>query len=179
VGLDGVEIIMRTEETFGIEIPDNVAQQILTPAALVDFVAARVPMKPTKECLSQQLFYRLRRGFRSQLKALSSTLDLNTSLKEILHKDQWPQVWQAIRADVGQPEWPASIPWPGLLSAGPKTVRELIWYVAGALPTPNTATGEAWTRPRIQAEIRRIVGDQVGAYDYSLKDRFVDDIGID
>src|SRR5260370_42688860 len=77
MGLDGVEIIMRTEETFGIEIPDNVAQQILTPAALVDFVAAKVPMKPTEECLSQQLFYRLRRGFRSQLKALSSTFDLD------------------------------------------------------------------------------------------------------
>ena len=56
MGLDGVEIVMRTEETFGIEIPDKIAQQILTPAALVDFVAANVPMKPTEECLSQQLF---------------------------------------------------------------------------------------------------------------------------
>jgi hypothetical protein len=30
----------------------------------------------------------------------------------------------------------------------------------------------------IQAEIRLTVGEQVGARDYSLKDRFVDDIGI-
>ena len=66
-----------------------------------------------------------RTGFRSQLKALSSTFDLDTPLKAILHKDQWPQVWVAIRAEVGQPEWPASIPWPGLLTSGPKTVREL------------------------------------------------------
>lgn len=71
MGLDGVEIIMRTEETFGIEIPDEIAQGILSPAALVDFVAAQVPLKPTDVCLSQQLFYRLRRGFRSQLKALT------------------------------------------------------------------------------------------------------------
>ena len=56
MGLDNVEIIMRTEETFGIEIPDKVAQETLTPAALVEFVAANVPMKPTEECLSQQLF---------------------------------------------------------------------------------------------------------------------------
>jgi hypothetical protein len=178
MGLDGVEIVMRTEETFGIEIPDKIAVQILTPAALVDFVAANVPVKPTEECLSQQLFYRLRRGFRSQMKALSSTFDLDTPLKEILNKDQWPQVLAAIRAEVGQLEWPTSIPWPGLLRGGPKTVRELIWHIAGALPKPNTAAGEAWTRPRIQAEIRRIVGEQVGAFDYSLKDRFVDDIGI-
>ncbi len=178
MGLDGVEIVMRAEETFGIEIPDKIAQQILTPAALVDFVAANVPMKPTEKCLSQQLFYRLRRGFRSQLKALSSTFNLDTPLKEILQKDQWPQVWAAIRAEVGQPEWPASIPWPGLLSSGPKTVRELIWQVAASLPKPDIAAGEAWTRPRIQTEIRRIVGDQVGAWDYSLKASFVDDIGI-
>ena len=29
MGLDGVEIIMRTQETFGIEIPDKIAQEIL------------------------------------------------------------------------------------------------------------------------------------------------------
>jgi hypothetical protein len=39
VGLDGVEIVMRTEETVGIEIPNEVAAQLLTPAALVEFVA--------------------------------------------------------------------------------------------------------------------------------------------
>lgn len=61
MGLDGVEIVMRTEEMFGIEIPDKIAGQILTPAALVDFVAANVPLAPTEGCLSQQLFYRLRR----------------------------------------------------------------------------------------------------------------------
>jgi hypothetical protein len=169
---------MRAEEIFGIEIPDTIAQQILTPAALVEFIAANVPLKPTNECLSQQLFYRLRRGFRSQLKALSSTIDLDTPLKEILRKDQWPQVWTAIRAEVGQSEWPASIPWPGLLSSGPKTIRELIWQVAASLPKPDISAGEAWTRPRIQAQVRRLVGEQVGAWDYKLKARFADDIGI-
>ena len=178
MGLDGVEILMRTEETFGIEIPNEVAAQLVTPAALVEFVAANVPLTPTDACLTQQLFYRLRRGFRSQLKALTSTFALDTPLKEMLHKDQWPQVWEAIRTEVGQSEWPASIPWPGLLSGGPKTVRELICQVAAALPKPDNAAGEAWTRARIQVEIRRIVGEQVGAYDYSLEDRFVDDIGI-
>jgi hypothetical protein len=109
----------------------------------------------------QQLFYRLRRGFRSQVKALSSTFDLDTPLKEILHKDQWPQVWAALRAEVGAARRPASIPWPGLLSGGPETVRELIWQVAASLPKPDVAAGAAWTRPRIQAEIRRIVGEQI------------------
>jgi hypothetical protein len=46
--LDGVEIVMRTEETFGIESPNEIAAQLLTPAALVDFVAANVPLKATE-----------------------------------------------------------------------------------------------------------------------------------
>jgi hypothetical protein len=37
---------------------------------------------------------------------------------------------------------------------------------------------EFWTRARIQADIRRIVGEQVGTYVDRLKDRFVDDIAI-
>jgi hypothetical protein len=178
MGLDGVEILMRTEEAFGIEIPDSVAERLVTPADLVDFVAAHVPLKPTVECLSQQVFYRLRRGFRSQLKALSATIDLDTPLKALLHKDQWPRVWEAIRAEVGEPEWPVAIPWPGLLSGGPTTVRQLIWHVAGALPKPNTAAGDTWTRPQIQAQIRRIVGEEIGVYDYRLSARFVEDIGL-
>src|SRR5262245_49836543 len=98
MGLDAVEIVMRAEETFGIQIPDKIAAQILTPAALIHFVAANVPLQPTNDCLSQQLFYRLCRGFRSQLKALSPRFDLDTPLKELLHKDQWPRVWEAVRA---------------------------------------------------------------------------------
>jgi hypothetical protein len=54
MGLDGVEIVMRTEETFGIEIPSEIAAQLLTPAALVDYVAANVPLKATEECLSSK-----------------------------------------------------------------------------------------------------------------------------
>jgi len=73
----------------------------------------------------------------------------------ILHKDQWPQVWEAIRAEVGQPEWPTSIPWPGLSSGGPKTVRELVWQSAASLPKPDVAAGQAWNRSQIQAEIRK------------------------
>ena len=102
MGMDSVEIVMRTEEAFGIEIPNEIAAR----------------------------------------------------------------------------QWPVAIPWPGVLSSGPKTVRELIWQIAAALPKPDIAAGESWTRPRIQAEIRRIVGEQVGAWDYNLKARFVDDIGI-
>ena len=40
----------------------------------------------------------------------------------------------------------------------------VIWHVAGPLPKPKHGRPGPWTRPRIQAEIRRIVGEQVGAF---------------
>lgn len=179
MGLDSVEIVMRTEEAFGIEIPDAVAQEILTPGALVAYLAATVPCTPTAACHSQQLFYKLRRGFRHQLRALTPAFDLDTPLNAILHKDRWPLAWEAVRADVGAADWPTTIPWPGLLSNGPRTIRELIWHITASLPRPDVASGEPWTRLHIEAEVRRIVGDVVGTNNYSLKDRFVEDIGID
>lgn len=42
-----VEIVVATEETFGIAIPDDVASQLVTPAAHIDFVAAHVPVRPS------------------------------------------------------------------------------------------------------------------------------------
>ncbi|KAG9411502.1 acyl carrier protein [Aphanomyces cochlioides] len=38
--LDVVEVVMAVEEEFVIEIPDNEAERLLTPAQVIDYVAA-------------------------------------------------------------------------------------------------------------------------------------------
>ncbi|CAK4198055.1 unnamed protein product [Aphanomyces euteiches] len=38
--LDVVEVVMSVEEEFVIEIPDNEAERLLTPAQVIDYVAA-------------------------------------------------------------------------------------------------------------------------------------------
>ncbi|KDO23364.1 hypothetical protein SPRG_11456 [Saprolegnia parasitica CBS 223.65] len=38
--LDVVEVVMAMEEEFIIEIPDNEAERLLTPAQVIDYVAA-------------------------------------------------------------------------------------------------------------------------------------------
>ncbi len=42
MGLDSVELVMRFEEEFEIEIPDAVAENIRTVGDVVDFVAAEL-----------------------------------------------------------------------------------------------------------------------------------------
>lgn len=179
MGLDGVEIVMMTEETFGIEIPNAVAQRLLTPADLVNYIAAQVTTLSVDACQTQQLFYRLRRGFRRQVAALSQTFEPDTPLADILHEDQWDAVWAAVRADVGSDDWPARVQWPGLLAKGPKTVRQLVWHLVEQLPRPRFNDGEAWTRAMIEAQVRRIVYDVTGKVDFRLRANFVKEIGID
>jgi acyl carrier protein len=176
MGLEAVEIVLAAEETFGIAIPDEAAAEIRTPADLIGFIASHVPSISTEACTTQQMFYRLRKGFRSQVPALLNRFDPETELATIVHKDQWPRVWLAVRTAVGGPGWPESVPWPGLLRDGPKTIRQLIWHLAASLPRP--AHGETWPRFKIEAEVRRIIAEVLGKKDFRLSAKFVGELGV-
>jgi len=63
MGLDSVEILMKVEDTFGIKIPNREAEQILTVGDFHNVVWKRLQGKPNSKCLSQGLFYKLRRAF--------------------------------------------------------------------------------------------------------------------
>jgi len=43
MGLDIVEFVMDVEESFGISIPDDVAERFTTPRKLIDYILDRVP----------------------------------------------------------------------------------------------------------------------------------------
>jgi acyl carrier protein len=177
MGLEGVEIVLGSEETFGIEIPNEVAARILTPAELVEYITSRVTTIPVEQCLTQQLFYRLRRGFKRQVAAFVTRFDLETPLSDILHKDQWHVVWAAIRADVGDADWPVSVPWPGFLKDGPRNVRQLIWHIVESLPRPD-GNAHPWTRPLIEAQVRRIIREVTGKQDFPLRASFTKELGV-
>ena len=63
MGLDTVELVMDVEESFGIEIPDDDAQQIVTVGDLFEFVKSRAELAPAGTCLTAATFYDIRRGF--------------------------------------------------------------------------------------------------------------------
>ena len=176
MGLEAVEIVLAAEETFGISIPDEAATEMLTPGDLIDFIVSHVSTVPTEGCVTQQMFYRLRRGFRLQVPALIQTFDPDTELTSVVHKGQWPRVWTAVRDSVGESGWPESIAWPGLLRDGPKTVRQLIWHLVASMPLPKN--GEAWTKTRVEAEVRRIIADVLGEKDFRLSAKFVGELGV-
>ena len=63
MGLDTVELVMDVEESFGIEIPDDDAQLIVTVGDLFEFIKSQTELAPTGTCLTAATFYDVRRAF--------------------------------------------------------------------------------------------------------------------
>ena len=58
VGLDSVELVMNTEQHFGIEIPDHVAETLFTVGNLHGFIVAelsRIGRRQNPECVFVEL----------------------------------------------------------------------------------------------------------------------------
>jgi len=176
MGLEGIEIVLAAEETFGITISDADASRMQTPAELIVFIEHHVPTVYSPDCLTQHLFYRLRRGFRAAIPSLSVPFRPDTQLRDVISKDEWPIIWGDIRAAVGDTTWPHDILWPSWLRDGPKTVRQLIWHLVASLPVP--AAGEPWSRERIEGEVRRILADVLNKKDFPLSAKFIGELGV-
>jgi acyl carrier protein len=177
MGLDAVEIVIELERTFELKIPDADAVRLVTPALVIDYLAARVGTVPSDGCQTQQLFYRVRRGFQAAVPALAADLGLETRLADVLHKDQWPGVWAAIRAEAGTPDWPKHVRWRTWFGLGPATVRDLVAHLA--LETLRREPGAPWTREQIEWTVRRIIIETSGLEStFSLRKTFAQ-LGID
>lgn len=65
MGLDSVELVMKVEKTFGIHIPDQEAEKIVTVGDMYNAVWQHLEGKHSevhKVCKSQALFYQLRQA---------------------------------------------------------------------------------------------------------------------
>jgi acyl carrier protein len=60
MGLDGVEMVMKVEETFDIAIENSEAEQIVAPGQLIELVLSKVGRTDHAACLTQRAFHRLR-----------------------------------------------------------------------------------------------------------------------
>ena len=178
MGLDAVMIVISVEDTFGIKISDPEAVSLRTPDLLAAFVAERVQALPDDLCITQQTYYRLRRGFRMAILALAKDVRLETRLNQLLHRDQWPQVWSAVRNGAGAREWPVEVPWPGLLGIGPRTIRDLVWHLAIALTPARGQKPERWSKQQVAHTVRRIILEESGVSPAFDSKKTFADLGI-
>ena len=82
MGLDGVELVLRTEETFGISLSDEEVSLVQTPRQLTDLVMKHLAAEPSGVCASQVAFHRLRRTL---------VADFATPRQSVTPESRWDQ----------------------------------------------------------------------------------------
>jgi acyl carrier protein len=87
MGLDSVEIIMKVEKTFGINIPDREAEKIITVGDFHNSVWQHLEGKHSEKCKSQNLFYKLRQSLVDTFGFSKKKFRLDTSLNKIFPQD--------------------------------------------------------------------------------------------
>ena len=182
MGLDLVELIIRIEDTFGVQIPDRVAGGLTTPRKVTDFILSEVEeSKDSLSCLSQKAFYSLRREFIQQLSLPRRQFVPEAKLKEILPDDHRDEVWKSIGASLGVKKWPAvsRTRWSGFFTPTVQNVRELVDYFVTNEPLIVKGKEAAWSREQVWDVLERVIRDETSVTDFSEDSRFVEDMQLD
>lgn len=93
MGLDSVEIVVKIEETFGINIPDKEAEQIITVGDLHNAVWRHLEGRYSDRCKSQSIFYTLRQSFYDTFNYPKKDFRLESSPENIFPKENRRQIY--------------------------------------------------------------------------------------
>jgi len=183
MGLDLVELTIRIEETFGVQIPDRVAGELTTPRKVTDFILSRVEQSQDPlSCLSQRAFYSLRREFIQQISLPRRQFVLDANLKEILPEERRDDVWKNIGSSLRvKKRWPAlsRTSWLAFLTPRIQSVRELVDYFVTNEPLIVKGKETAWSRVQVWHVLERVIRDETGVTDFTEDSRFVEDMHLD
>ena len=106
MGLDTVELVMAFEEAFGIEIPDDAAESIVTVRDAIDHIYARVEHAAAPACLTQRAFYRVRQALQNELGIERSRVRPATAWTSLIPLDHRRQDWARLGRALGYRNWP-------------------------------------------------------------------------
>ena len=101
MGLDAVEILMRTEEVFGISIPDGEAEEVKTPGDLFRFVLGCRKATGPSVCMTSSAFYTLRRGLTHLGFAKREQVQLSQSIAELFPRRTRREKWGHLQTEIG------------------------------------------------------------------------------
>ncbi|AZQ44183.1 acyl carrier protein [Nonlabens ponticola] len=100
MGLDSVELLMSVEDKFGIRIEDSEAEKIYTVQNFVDCVYSKIITNPNEKCLTQIVFYRIRKAFRN-LNLTEKEIKPETKISELLTQTELKENWHLLKTEIG------------------------------------------------------------------------------
>lgn len=106
MGLDTVELVIRFEDAFGINIPDEVAAELTTPRRVTFYIWSQVKLVNQTLCLSQQAFYVLRREFVPLLGIRRAQFHPAARLSDLVPIELRTRIWTDVKTRIGAPTLP-------------------------------------------------------------------------
>jgi len=185
MGLDTVELVMATEEAFGLDIPDRIAERMRTPRDVVAFLHDQLPQSTDTGCLTQHAFYRLRATCARHLAVDRRDLAPALALTDLLAADDRLTRWDAIGADLGVRRWPRprSPTWWGQHFQGrrPVTLGDAARYAATWYPRAMKGPDAGWSRTEVERAFIALLQAETGVNmrQHTLDSTFVGDMGLD
>jgi hypothetical protein len=178
MGLDAVEFVIAVEDGFGIAIPNVVAEQLLTPRAVAEYVQSRLPAGDDMRCHSQLAFYTLRAAITRAYEIPRASITPDTVWRELLPGPGFTRKWKHLGRVVGATDWPG-VTFFGYAFVRNRTVGETAEYLATRVPALIKGRGATWTRSEIDTVIAALMRDDLGIASFGWDDRFVEELRVD
>ena len=183
MGLDIVEFVMDVESAVGLCIPNDVAPSLATPRHVIDYLHGRLPQSRETRCLSQRAFYTIRRDLKERLGLPRESLRPQTELLAVLPTRNAQAVWAEVGESLRFPRWPSVRGGSWLarvfLHSRPRTLGDAARHVATFTPQTVKLPGEGWTWRELATVVDGLMRHHFAIREYSLDDRFVEELGLD
>lgn len=99
MGLDSVELVMEVERTFGVQIYDNEWTEINTVNDFVTVINRHITFYPNSTCLTQHVFYKLRRSFEMIGDSRNEVLP-NSIIRTLLPSSDLKMWWNILQTEL-------------------------------------------------------------------------------
>lgn len=106
MGMDFVELLMATEDEFGIAFSDEEAVSCVAPGRLTDVVWEKVRNDPNPVCPSLAAFHAVRRALVETLGVERRAVKLDAPLRQFADPDRARGWWPALGEACGATTWP-------------------------------------------------------------------------
>jgi hypothetical protein len=97
MGLDSVELVLKTEEAFGISLPDDEMGQTITVGQFYEAILKKLPCSKNKRCLTTITFYRLHQPLLTVAGKQRGEIRPTTHLDALIPKQHRIAAWNKIR----------------------------------------------------------------------------------
>ena len=130
MGLDALELVLRFEEAFGVELQsDDRVADAATPRMVVDLIFSQLRMAREPVCRSQRAFYIIRTTLVQTFGLPRSLITPDMPLREHLSRSQEKQMWDEVRSALLTRDWP-SLVWPRWMSRLMRVCSLMVFGVA-------------------------------------------------